>query len=178
MSRLIAFLKRNKYFLLAHHPKCEEFQDDTLIIKNTQLCIGCFIAIPSFIVTLIIGVITKLFVILSVKNLFIIGIILVSGYLLGKIPLSSHLGVKIIKIISKLMVGTGGAFLVGILWHFPFSRLGRIIMIIVILEFAFFGHGLLRTVSIYRTCKKCDFKLEWRQCPGMKDITFQLDKGF
>jgi len=178
MSRLLDFLKRNKYFLLAHHPKCDKFQDDTIQIKNTQLCIGCFVAIPMFFITLTVGVFSHLFPNLSIKTLRITSGILTSGYLIGKIPFKIHKIVKIVKIVSKGMVGTGGAFLVGVLWHFPFSPFGRFLLVFVILEFAFLGHGILRAISIYRTCNKCPFHFEWKRCPGMNEITSQLDKGF
>ncbi|MCF2140274.1 MAG: hypothetical protein K9W44_09500 [Candidatus Lokiarchaeota archaeon] len=175
MGRLRNFLRRNKYFLLAHHPKCEQFEDDTIKINNTNLCIGCFTAIPTFFIILIIGLITSYFQNLTTKSLVLIGIILSSGYILGKFNFHK---IKWLNIISKGMVGAGGAFLVSILWKLPFSPIGRIIMVFVILQFAFLGHGILRAISIYHTCQKCEFKLNWRECPGMKEITYNLDKGF
>ncbi|WP_457558558.1 hypothetical protein [Candidatus Harpocratesius sp.] len=175
MGRLKEFLRRNKYFLLAHHPKCSQFKDDTIKIKNTNVCIGCFVAIPTFFIVLIIGLSTSFFQNLATKSLVLIGIILSLGYILGKFNFHR---IKCLNIISKGLVGAGGAFLVSILWRLPFSPFGRIIMVFVILQFAFLGHGILRAISIYFTCKKCKYKLNWRECPGMKEITSNLDKGF
>ncbi|MHA1519685.1 MAG: hypothetical protein ACTSRK_05825 [Promethearchaeota archaeon] len=175
MGRLIQFIRRNKYFLLAHHPKCEEYYEDTLHIKGKDFCIGCFITIPTFILALGITLITKWYEQISIQGLMILGGGLCFGYLLGKFGFHR---LKSLNIFSKILVGVGGSILISILWKIPITPLSRILMTFVILQFAFMGHGFVRTISIYRTCQKCEHHFEWRKCPGMHDIIENLDKGF
>lgn len=175
MTRLGEFLRRNKYFLLAHHPKCEVFSQDTMGFRGIRLCIGCFVTIPVFILVLSIGIGFSLFQQLIPKTLIIIGTVLCFGYLIGKVKSQNQ---RRLKILSKFLVGIGGAFLTSILWQLPFSNAGRIVMVFVIVQFAFMGHGILRTVGIYRTCKRCEHHLQWRTCPGMQEISTNLEQGF
>ena len=39
-----------RFILLSHHPNCEKFENHTLNIRGTRVCIGCLAFYPTFII--------------------------------------------------------------------------------------------------------------------------------
>lgn len=165
----LLYLKCMKNLLLSHHPNCDTFDNHTINIgKNTRLCIGCFVGYPVAIFGIVIIYLLNLGEIFNSTFFFTIGMMLLSFFILSPLNLTK---IKAIKIIQKILIGIGSAFLFWWVWSTsnPF-----------IINFMYFlmVFGLLLTLlnayhvyGFYNTCKKCDTPFDWEDCPGFQDVS-------
>jgi len=155
-----------KPILLSHHPLCDKFQggNHTFRLFNKDLCIGCFITYPTALIFYIIGYVSGLFSFFSTPTLWYFGFGGCSIYILSILGLAKK---KKIKIFTKIIIGIGIAFCVAALWSLPYTFKTRFILVLL---FFMIGHifiNSMRTWDIYKTCNACEYKFDWKNCPGM-----------
>lgn len=155
---------RFKPILLSHHPICGKFEEHTFHLFGRDFCIGCFIGFPSGIIMLILGYVLDIFSSLSSISLWIIGLILLSSYLLSIFGLTKY---KKIKIASKIFIGGGGAFFIAAIFSYPMMFIIKFILSIILVQVITIVLNLKRWLEIRETCKQCEYKSDWENCPGM-----------
>lgn len=168
LADLFRYIRSFIPLLLSHHPECEEFKDHTLNIGKMRLCIGCFIGYPSGIIGIFLLFYSKLVFIISSQILITIGIILLSTFLLSPLKLIRN---KKLKIIQKIIIGFGGAFLFWGIRNLPYPQNVRILI------FNYTFGGLLSILNLYHAygffshCYRCQISFNWGMCSGF--ITIQ-----
>ncbi|MBD3256447.1 MAG: hypothetical protein GF383_15220 [Candidatus Lokiarchaeota archaeon] len=162
-KKYFQYLKCLKPLLLSHHPVCDKFSNHVITIGKKKLCIGCFIGYPSTIIGIIILYFSDLINILD-RTLFLsIGTLLLSTFILSLLNLAE---IKIVKIIQKICLGLGAAFLFW--WIWTLSNFFFLNLIYFLLIFGFLSALLnaYHTYGWYRICRKCEHSLNWRECPS------------
>lgn len=163
-----------KPILLSHHPSCDKFgKNHTINVGKYQFCIGCFVGYPIAIIGIL--AIYYLNLVKSFDSIFffIVGIVLISSFALSPLNLTK---VKAIKIFQKVLIGIGSAFLFCWIWSLPNPFLINMLYFTMVFGFlltmlnAYHGYGL------YHICKKCEYSLDWQNCPGFKDIFECIEK--
>jgi hypothetical protein len=159
-------IKKYKYFIFAHHPKCEKFNKDIFRIGSTEFCIGCFIGYPSA----LIGIFFGYFAFISPKInpiIIIVGsFLMMSTILLSFIPLTEK---KEIKMIQKFFVGFGGGiFTCSVYFIIPGGQTTKIIGTIFIIFLLNFPISVLHYRNMNKKCDNCEYKPGWNQCPGFE----------
>lgn len=165
---ILIYLKCMKPILLSHHPNCETFgKNHTINIRKYRFCIGCFIGYP----TAIIGILAIYFLDLhkTFKSsiFFIIALILLASFFLSPLNLTK---IKIIKIIQKILIGIGSAFLFWNIWSLPNSFIINFIYFILLFGIMFILLNAYHGYGFYKVCKKCEHSMNWKNCPGFKRI--------
>jgi hypothetical protein len=153
--------------MLSHHPNCERFEVHTIKVGEKRFCIGCFIGYPIAIFGVIFFPFLNLTKILSSQLLFLIGVILMSSFLLSPLKLTRR---KAIKIIQKVLFNLGGAFLFWWIFTLPNPFLINFLLFFLIFGSALTIVNAYHAYSFYKTCKKCEYSLEWERCPGFKEL--------
>lgn len=166
-SQFLSLIKKFKPLLLSHHPNCAQFKNHTLTIGKLKFCIGCFVGYPTALLGILIIYFFNLEELLASVYFLIIGIILISFFLLSPLNLTK---IKRIKIIQKLLIGLGSAFLFWWIWSLPFSfTLNSVLFLLIFGTLITLLNGY-HAYSFYRTCKKCKFSMNWQTCPGFKEF--------
>ena len=154
--------------LISHHPPCETYKNHTINIGKLKLCIGCFIGYPSAILTIIL---TK---ILYDRNSFNLIPILIFGIVFSLAQLLSLTSItekKSIKIIQKLLIGTGSGFIIIFLYlTINLSEIFKIVIIFGCVSILIFPIGVLHYRVSSKTCKMCEIKKIPGKCP--EDYSF------
>jgi hypothetical protein len=159
-----------------HHPMCSYYKDHTIHLFNKDLCIGCFVGIPSGFLMLFIGSITGLFDMFNTKQLWSIGFVMISVYFLSIFGLTNS---KKIKITTKIIIGSGAGFIVAAIFSYPDIFIIKLIVSIVVIGGLLSLINVIRLLKMNRTCKKCEYKRDLDHCPGFSKIIQQLaEKGF
>ncbi|MFX1258011.1 MAG: hypothetical protein ACFFAN_09135 [Promethearchaeota archaeon] len=165
-----------KRFLLSHHPSCEEFDKHTIKIGKFRFCIGCYVGYP----TAIIGIFTLWFLHLSnifvfnSINFLIISMILLSSFILSPINLTK---IRTVKIIQKFLIGFGSAFLFWWIWSLQYTFLINLLIFFMVFGVLLMGLNAYHAYGFHKICKKCDFSLDWENCPGFKALFECLKKN-
>ena len=167
ITKIKSYYRSLKPILLSHHPNCDKFREHTFKIGKRSYCIGCFIGYP----IAIIGVITIYFINLvigiSSQFLFTAGTILMASFIFSPLKLTKK---KIIKIIQKILFNLGGAFIFWWIFSFPNPFYINFILFFFIFSILLLLVNSYHAYNFYRTCKKCNFSLDWENCPGFKAL--------
>lgn len=160
----------------SHHPMCEKYKDHSIHLFNKDLCIGCFVGFPSGYIMLFIGYVTGLFGLFDTMQLWYIGLALVSVYLLSIFGLMKS---KKMKIFSKILIGSGAAFLVAAVFSYPDPFGVKLVITFLIIGLLLSVINIIRLLKMNRKCKKCEYKRDLDHCPGFGKIIEQMsEKGF
>jgi hypothetical protein len=153
--------------LLSHHPGCEQFRDDTFRLGPLRFCTGCFIAYPVAFALLALGLRWHF-------PGFPWWFFLSSGIALGLVQLLSLVGLtgrRWVKIVSKVCLGFGLAWCPLGIVGMPVERDVRLALLVG----AFAGIailGMARFFVIMRACKRCSWKADHDNCPGIGPILY------
>ena len=163
-----------KFLLLSHHPNCEKFGiNHTINFGKYKFCIGCFVGYPTAIIGIFIIFYFGLLEIFNSVFILALALIFISSLFLSPLNLTKK---KWIKVIQKFLIGIGSAFLFWYIWTLPnsfiinFTYFGLIFGMLLMMLNVYHGFGL------YKTCKKCEYSMEWNNCPGFKKINDCLEK--
>lgn len=165
--KISGFYRQIKPIMLSHHPACDNFKDHTFHLFKWDFCIGCFITYPSALIMILIGYVSGLFSFLSLGTLLKVGIILLCSYLLSILKITKY---KKIKIISKVIIGGGIAFITAFIFALPVLLLGRIVLFLLFLQTGIMFVNGKRALEIRKICKNCEFHSEGDNCPGLYEI--------
>ncbi|MHA1339417.1 MAG: hypothetical protein ACTSRZ_04735 [Promethearchaeota archaeon] len=155
-----------------HHPTCDKYKGHTIHLFKKDLCIGCFVGIPSAIIMLIIGYIFPIFESFSTTNLIRISIILMSFYLLSIIGLTSY---KPLKIVTKVIIGSGAAFFIAAIFSYEMPIFYKVFFTLLFNQAVLFFINAIRGLKMLHKCKKCEFKKNWNDCPGFREVNRKLE---
>jgi len=167
ITKLKLYYRSLKPILLSHHPNCEKFKKHTFKIGKHDYCIGCFIGYPFAILSVIILFFVNLVINLNSQFLFITGVILMSSFFLSPLKLTKN---KVIKIIQKSLFNIGGAFLFWWIFTLPNPFIMNFILFFFLFSILLSLVNAYHAFSFYKTCKKCEFSLEWERCPGFREL--------
>ena len=163
-----------KPILTSHHPLCDQFKNHTFNISGREFCIGCFIGYPSGIIVLLVGYLFNIFQFMQTGLLWIIGFILISIYIASTFHSSDA---KKIKIFSKVFMGSGVAFLIAAIFSYSWDLWIKFLTIFVVINIILGLLSFKRLKGIKKTCTNCEWKNNWRDCPGMQIIYHNLYKS-
>ncbi len=154
--------------MLSHHPNCDNFgKNHTINIGKYRYCIGCFIGYPSVIIGILAIYYLNLVMILESIYLFTLGMVLISFVILSPLNLTK---IKSVKILQKVLIGVGSAFLFWWIWSLP--NIFIINFLYFIMVYGLIG-ALLNMYHMYglnKTCKNCEHSRDWQHCSGFKKI--------
>ena len=167
IKKLILYIRSLKPIILSHHPNCDAFKEHTIKIGKYRFCIGCFIGYPVAILGVLMIFLLDLINIIESNLLFITSIILMSTFILSPLKLTKF---KAIKIIQKVLFNLGGAFLFWWIFTLPNHFFINFLLFFLIFGIALALVNAYHAFSFYRTCKKCEFSLNWEKCPGFKAL--------
>ena len=162
-----------KTLLLSHHPVCEKFGNHTINIGKYRFCIGCYVGYPSALIGIIIIPLLNLVDIFNSFCFLITALVLISAFILSPLNLTK---IKAIKIIQKFLIGLGSAFLFWYIWTLQnpfflnFFYFILVFGLLLILLNVYHGYGFLKI------CKKCEYSMDWNNCPGFKKINECFEK--
>jgi hypothetical protein len=162
-----------KPIITSHHPKCEQYKDHTFHLFGRDWCIGCYIGYPSGILMLIIGFSTGLFSSLSSRTLWIIGGSLMCSYLLSIVGLTK---IRWIKIVSKIPLGVGVAFIIGALFSYDVKFWFSFLLSFLLVQFFITVINVKRAIEMKKTCAVCEYESDHNNCPGMHPVMEKLNK--
>ncbi|MHA2019590.1 MAG: hypothetical protein ACTSXY_15085 [Promethearchaeota archaeon] len=160
--------KKFKYYIFSHHPKCENFKNDTFRLGSIDFCIGCFIGYPFGIIGAVLGYYTIFLQIINPLVLFLISFLMLSSIFLSFTDFTKK---KTRKISQKILIGLGGGSFIGnVFFFFPGGLCLKILGSYFIFLLLNFPIQVLHYRNMDKTCDACEFNPGWNQCPG-----FQLD---
>jgi hypothetical protein len=162
--------------MLSHHPICEEYNDHSFRMFGRDFCIGCFIGYPSAIIALIIGYLSGLFFLFNGTILLLIGIVFNLSYLLSIFGLTKR---KPIKIVSKILIGIGSAFVIAAIMTIPLLIYLRLFIVLIFTQIVTAIMGLKRQKEMNKICNACEYQNNRNICPGMGVIQQNMKRlGF
>ncbi len=165
---ILHILKKYKYYIFAHHPKCDKFNNDTFRIGSTEFCIGCFIGYPSALIGIFIGYFAFFLpkfnpIILIAGSFLMMCTILLSFTTLTEI--------KVVKIFQKFFVGLGSGIFIGTAYFIiPGGHLLKIFATLLSILLLNFPIQVLHYRNMNKKCDACEYEPGWNQCLG-----FQID---
>ena len=83
---------------------------------------------------------------------------------------------KTIKIIQKALIGSGSTFLFIYIRNLPNPRTTNFIIVIMVFLPLMTVLNLYHSMSILKSCYKCDTPYDWGNCSGFKSITRNMEK--
>ncbi len=159
--------------LLSHHPQCEKFKNHTLKVRNSKLCIGCFIGYPVAIISLILIGVLKLDLIIPSQYLFLFGIVFVGTFILSPLNL---IKTKSLKIIQKTLIGVGSVLIFYGILHIPNPMNANLYIGIIVLTLLFTVFNAYHVLGNFRKCYKCETPFDWNQCGGFDAVIKRMEK--
>ncbi len=174
INNFVLLLKILKPILLSHHPSCKTFENHTFKIGKRKFCIGCFIGFPTAILGIIVIYYSKLVNVLDSKVLLMASMIFLASFILSPLNLTK---IKIIKIIQKFLIGLGSTFLFWWIWTLQNLFIINLLYFLVIFCLLLTILTGYHAYGFYATCKKCQYSLNWKICPGFKDFIEYLEKN-
>ena len=172
-QQLKFFFSALRPIITSHHPLCEQFKNHTFRIFGRDFCIGCFIGYPAGFLTLLLIFSFRLPSLITPYAFFIISLVFALIYiLLASIFTDS----KKVKILSKFFIGGGSGFLVSSIFTLDIPFWLRIIFGFVVIQTIVLILGMKRMRSIKKICNLCEWKRDWKRCPGMKVVQEKLTK--
>lgn len=162
---IISYIKSLRPLFLSHHPDCKYFNKHVLKIGKHKFCIGCYVGFPTAFISLI--VISFYLDYLNHKSLFFWGVLLITTFLLSPLKLTNK---KPIKIIQKILFNIGGAFLFWWIFRFPYSFYYNFLNFFLLFGILLTIVNAYHAYGSYRICKKCEYELDWDNCPGFREM--------
>ena len=152
-----------KGLLLSHHPPCEMYDDHVIQIRKIKLCIGCFVGGFSAIIGFILGRILLGQRLLEKEILLYLGIGFISTQLLSLTRITDQ---KTIKILQKICIGLGFAFILMALYYYlPFSPFINVLICIGGFMVVNSPLQLFHTRNNIKICNQCAMKWDQENCP-------------
>lgn len=174
LKSFTTYLKCMKPLLLSHHPECEKFEKNhTINAGKYRFCIGCFVGYPSALIGIIVISILNLVDTFNSLCFLIAALVLISTFFLSPLNLTK---IKAIKIIQKFLIGLGSAFLFWYIWTLQNSFFLNFIYFILVFGLLLTLLNVYHGYSFHKTCKKCDYSMDWNNCPGFKKINECFEK--
>ncbi|MBN1214735.1 MAG: hypothetical protein JXA99_04760 [Candidatus Lokiarchaeota archaeon] len=171
IKRIKLFFSDIKPILLSHHPKCDHFYKHVYHIGSKWFCIGCFTYYPTIIITIIVSLLIFNFDMTTITILFSSSFIFALPVFLNVFNLTKS---KFLKIISKISLGIGTGLLIISTFEMEFLPLILKILVLVQVNFMAGAIGYIRTNGIIKECQACEYKKDWKNCPGMSEIIKKL----
>ena len=171
LKRIKLFFSDIKPILLSHHPKCDHFYKHVYHIGGKSFCIGCFTYYPTIIITIILSLLIFNFDSTTITILFSCSFIFALPVFLNVFNLTKS---KFLKITSKISLGIGTGLLIISTFEMDFLPLILKILVLVQVNFMAGAIGYIRTNEIIKECQACEYKKDWKNCPGMSEITKNL----
>ncbi len=171
IKRIKLFFSDIKPILLSHHPKCDHFYKHVYHIGGKWFCIGCFTYYPTIIITIIISLLIFNFDSNTITILFSSSFIFALPVFLNVFNLTKS---KFLKITSKISLGIGTGLLIISTFEMDFLPLILKILVLVQVNFMAGAIGYIRTNEIIKECQACEYKKDWKNCPGMSEIIKNL----
>ena len=162
-----------KPFLFTHHPDCDTFEQHTFSLFGFKLCIGCYIGMPAFMITVICGILLQLFDFFSTAFLVITGIIFCSSYIFSILGLTEK---RYMKILTKILLGMGAGFITGAIFSTNLNEYQAFFLTIIVLEPLFLALSYKRTLGMRKTCKNCEYNNKEEECPGKLHLNSNLNR--
>lgn len=159
-----------KPILFSHHPLCERFKNHSFNFLGQKFCIGCFIGYPSSIIMLVLGYL-GIFSFFNTSTLWISGFILYTIYIIYSISSSEKI---IHKILSKIFIGTGTAFIVAGIFSLQLQFWAKLTICFVLITTILIFLTWKRLRYMKKTCKECEYESDQNNCPGMGIINKNL----
>ena len=155
--------------IISHHPPCERYENHTINIGRLKFCIGCFIGYPSAVLTIILTKILYDRYSFNLIPILIIGIILSLAQLLSLTSLPEF---KSIKIIQKLLIGTGSGFIIIFLYlTINIPEIFKLVLIYIAISILVLPIGILHYRTSLKTCENCTIK----KIPGKCPVDYSFD---
>ena len=170
LKKFLIFLKDAFPYSLAHHPLCGKFEEDTYHFGRWRLCIGCSTSYPIAIWIVILLLINKV----TNNNLIIMDwwLLLIIAMITGIPQIFSSLGKtrsKRIKILTKITLGISMGTITMAIFLLPLPLLLRLTLFTIGFILSAFIGGT-RSISLLRTCKRCQYDGDWFICPGFLEL--------
>ncbi|MHA1111754.1 MAG: hypothetical protein ACTSRE_11675 [Promethearchaeota archaeon] len=162
-----------KPIITSHHPLCEQYKDHSFHLFGRDWCIGCYIGYPSGIFVFLVGFLTGLFQSLETSTLLIIGACLMGSYILSIVGLTK---IRWIKIVSKIPLGTGAAFLIAALLNLSSPIWLRVLLSFLLIQAIIIVINVKRAAEMKKTCAECKYESDHNNCPGMHIIMEKLNE--
>jgi hypothetical protein len=154
-----------KHLLLSHHPNCDKFLNHTINIGKYRFCIGCFIGYPTAIIGILVIGLFELVTLFESIYFLLLALVLMATFLLSPLHLTK---MKILKIIQKILIGIGSSFLFWWIWVLPNPIHINIFIFVSIFGPLIILFNMYHAYGLYKTCKKCEYNMNWNSCPGFK----------
>ena len=168
MTKFLKNIRKYRYYIFSHHPKCENFTNDTFRIGSVDFCIGCFIGYPSGLIGAFIGYFAIYLQIINPLLLFLISLSMISAIFLSFTNFTKR---KKIKMAQKFIIGLGGGCFIGSSYFFfPGDPILKILGTIFLFFLINFPIQVLHYRNMEKTCDACEYSPGWNRCPG-----FQID---
>lgn len=172
--KFLLYIRSFAPFLIAHHPECDKFKKNhTINIGKYSFCIGCFVGYSAALITYFTIKILNLNNAIPNQILFILSLIFIATFILSPLKLTK---IKVIKIIQKILIGVGAAFLLIWILNLPNPELTNKIISMFVLNALVGVLNLYHAVSFFSKCNKCDTPFNWGNCLGFKSITDNFKK--
>lgn len=171
------FAKSLMPFILSHHPECDQYKNDYIIVKGVKLCIGCTFVISTALLMFIIDLFVDLWGLYLVKYhvlFLVLGLSIEALYYTG-------LGRenKKIKIFSKIVLGAIIACIFIYILHANASTTAKAITFIYTYMLINAIISGTRIIHIERKCKKCTEYKDFPLCSGFRELLLKLEnRGF
>ncbi|MGV9172969.1 MAG: hypothetical protein ACOC35_10430 [Promethearchaeia archaeon] len=171
ISYFFRYLKSFSPLLLRHHPTCKRFQGHCFKIGKKEFCMGCFLGYP----TAIAGIFVLSFFVQVRQNFhahfLLFAVILLSSFMLSPLKLTDS---KPVKMIQKLLIGIGASLLFWWIWELPYSYVLNFTIFSLIFIPLLMLFNIYHFYSLYKTCRNCNYALNWDKCPGFKIVKENL----
>lgn len=174
LKRIKRYFKAIKPIILSHHPDCEEFQAHTVTVGTKKLCIGCFIGYPTMFISIFLIALLDLNAYIPHAWFLYIAVAFSSTFFLSFTGVTEN---QLVKIIQKILMAMGAAFLFWWIWYSPnpfFIRFLYFFMMFGILSLILNAYHMY---GIYHTCKKCRYESDWKHCPGFGPLYQYLEEN-
>ncbi|TFG21494.1 MAG: hypothetical protein EU529_13425 [Promethearchaeota archaeon] len=174
LKAITTYLKCMKPILLSHHPECEKFEKNhTINIGKYRFCIGCYVGYPSALIGIFVILFLNLVEIFNSFCFLITSLVLISTFVLSPLNLTR---IKAIKIIQKFLIGLGAAFLFWYIFTLQNPFFLNFFYFILVFGFLIILLNVYHGYSFHKICKKCEYSMDWNNCPGFKKINECLEK--
>ena len=147
--------------LLAHHPLCTSFRDDILRLGKWKFCLGCAVAYPVALATLVSALWLE-------HGDWSWQELAMAGILLGLVQLASPLGLtrwRPFKLVTKVALGLGLGLATLAVLELPLPFGVRILLLILCIQLTSLL-AALRFRTIQGICDSCPYRAQWHCCPG------------
>ncbi len=158
---------------LSHHPDCKKFKNHTFKIGEIRLCVGCFVAYP-------VGIISMLFFnyIKLDQELPAHWILTLSGLCMSTTALSftALIEIKPIKVFQKATIPIGVAFFLIWIRTLSLSKEAKVYLAMSTIGIVLLLFNLKHMYGILKSCYYCETTFAWSTCEGFERIRMRMEK--